>query len=194
MSELFVGGRYIPASGNWAREIEAIHGDDIHWRDEFGAGECSRQSFGRWLGKGDLAPDSPAPPTTPRRPSRRITEDFLEQVNQELTPLRKLATLDIESQDAKKRALIGMSLWDIREGVNHMDDELKRTWAPRLPRLTRIDRRAETLQRLIPSLIETLTPSGPPLEVVSPQALQALSDDLASANRLRADLAPYLTQ
>jgi hypothetical protein len=194
MPDLFAGGRYIQERGFSTREIEAVHGDDIHWRDKFGSGQCSRRSFRRWLGKGDLAPDSPPPPKTPRKRSQPITEAFFGRLNQEIIPLRKLATLEMESENAEKRALIGISIWSIREAVSHMDEQVKRTWAPGLQRLTRMDLSAETLQRLIPSLIETLTPSGTPLEAVSPQLLQALSDGLESVNRLRGDLAPYLGQ
>ena len=176
------------------REIEGIHGDDIHWRDKFGSGQCSRRSFWRWLGKGDLAPDSPAPPKTPRKRSKPITEAFFGRLNQEIIPLRKLATLEMESENAEKRALIGISMWSIREAVSQMDEQVQRTWAPGLQRLTRMDLSAETLQRLIPSLIGTLTPSDAPLEAVSPQVLRALSDGLESVNRLRGDLAPYLGQ
>ena len=194
MPDIFVGGRYIQERGHSVREIEEIHGDDIHWRDSVAPGVCSKKSFMRWLGSGGLAPDSPAPPKTSGKPSKRITEEVLGYVDRELTPLQTLADLNIESENVEKRALIGVSMWGIRMGVNRINEEIKKTWAPRLPRITRIDRSAETLQRLIPCLIETLTPSGPHLEAVSPQVLQALSAGLASVNRLRADLAPYLGQ
>ena len=44
-SELRVGGRYMTCGGNLIRTITKIDGDDIHYADQFGNGQCLKTTF-----------------------------------------------------------------------------------------------------------------------------------------------------
>lgn len=194
MPELFVGGRYIQERGFSTREIEGIHGDDIHWRDKFGSGQCSRQSFGRWLGRGSLAPDSPpTPPMVVRR--SKITEQAIEQVRSDAATLQKLKGLSVKREmdsEGTARFFLGSmetSITRIQAQAEHVP------CGKRLRAFTRIDADAKIVQSSLTFLCGWIQSASAtfPGEDVLPLS-QALSDGLASANRLRGNLEPYLGQ
>jgi hypothetical protein len=194
MPDLFTGGWYIQERGFSTREIEAIHGDDIHWRDEFGAGQCSRQSFERWLGGGSLAPDSPqAPPTVAQRP--KITEQAKEWVRNDAAALQKLKELSIKSEmdnDGFARFFLG-SMGNCITRIQGQAEHVP--CGKQLRAFTRLDVDAKTVQSSLTFLCDWLKRVSAtfPEEDVLPLS-RALSDGLESVNRLRADLAPYLGQ
>jgi hypothetical protein len=43
--DLVVGGRYLHVNGDFVRQILAIEGDTVHWRDQIGTGQCSKSAF-----------------------------------------------------------------------------------------------------------------------------------------------------
>jgi hypothetical protein len=195
MPDFFVGGRYIQERGNWVREIEAIHGDDIHWRDKVGDGRCSRQSFARWLGKGSLAPDSPPPPPRAKR-SKPITEEVIERVRNDITMMHKLSELTIEPGIADDQQLATVFLWSLRTYINSTEkaaEDLPGHIRKRV--FTRIDANAALVQQAVISLCELLKRSSAivPAERAS-LLLKSLSDGLESVNRLRGSLEPHLGQ
>jgi hypothetical protein len=190
---LFVGGRYIQERGFSVREIEVIHGDDIHWRDQVGDGQCSRKSFYRWLGRGSLASDSPPPPQMVARRPKRITEEAIECVRSNVAALRNLGEINI-GPGIDGRGLISIGLWALKSSLHRMQD-VELPGHNRMRTFTRIDADAQLVQSAIISLRDVLESGseGLPAEGVSP-LLQALSDGLESANRLRDSLVPYLGQ
>ena len=160
MPDLFVGGRYVQERGNWVREIEAIHGDDIHWRDKVGDGRCSRQSFARWLGKGSLAPDSPPSPPRAKR-SKPITEEVIERVLNDITMMHKLSELTIEPGIADDQQLATVFLWSLRTHINSTEkaaEDLPGHIRKRV--FTRIDANAALVQQAVISLCELLKRSS----------------------------------
>ena len=190
----FVGGRYTCGSGNTVRVIKQVHGDDIHWCDDMGPGQCSKETFSRWLGAGGLAPDSPAPPPACPTRAKRVSRKFWDYVSKEASSIQGLGSLIIESENPDRQDLIGVSFWTIRNCLRQIKNEAEIHNCRPLRGLTAIDRNAESLQKSIAALIAFLNSSEPPPGEVSPQVLRALSDGLASVNRLRAGLAPYLAQ
>jgi hypothetical protein len=44
-SNLKVGERYLHRNGLFIREIEAIEGDRVFWRDDLSSGQCGKQVF-----------------------------------------------------------------------------------------------------------------------------------------------------
>ena len=145
MPDLFEGGRYIQERGFSTREIEAIHGDDIHWRDKFGAGQCSRQSFGRWLGRGSLAPDSPQSPQRVVRCSK-ITVQAIEQVHSDAAMLQKLKELSIKPE-MDSQGLAAICLWAMRSSITRIQEQAE--YVPtgkRLRAFTRIDENAQMVR------------------------------------------------
>ena len=194
MPDLFTGGRYIQERGHWAREIEEIHGDDVHWRDSSGSGRCSKQSFYRWLGRGSLAPDSPPPPITAARRSK-ITQEAIERARNDAATLQNLKTLSIEPE-TDSEGFTGIFLWSLRRSINRIQEQVEDVpCGKRLRAFTRIDTDAQSAQSSIIGLSDMLKTSPAPFAAASVSPLlQALSDGLESVNRLRADLAPYLGQ
>lgn len=176
------------------RVIEQIHGDDIHWCDDMGPGRCSKETFSRWLGAGGLVPDSRAPPQAGPARAKRVSRKFWDYLSKEASSLQGLGSLIIESDNSDRRALIGASFWTIRNCLHQIKNEAEVHNCRPLRGLTAIDRNAASMQRSIADLIAFLQSSETPSGEVSPQILQALSDGLASVNRLRAGLAPYLAQ
>lgn len=43
--DLVVGGRYLHVNGHFIREIDAIEGDTVLWRDQWSTGQCSKRAF-----------------------------------------------------------------------------------------------------------------------------------------------------
>jgi hypothetical protein len=194
MPELFMGGRYIQERGFSVREIEGIHGDDIHWRDKFGSGQCSRQSFGRWLGRGSLAPDSPQAPLTVARRAK-ITEQAIAQVRSDAAMLAKLKGLSIKREmdsEGVARFFLG-SMGTCITRIQAQAEDVP--CGKRLRAFTRIDADAKTVQSSLTSLCGWLQSASIAClaEDVLPLS-QALSDGLESVNRLRGNLEPYLGQ
>ena len=73
--DLVVGGRYLHTNGDFIREIVAIEGDTVLWRDQIGTGQCSKSAFLRRCPS--LAPNDGTAPATdqgpclPRSPAER---------------------------------------------------------------------------------------------------------------------------
>jgi hypothetical protein len=194
MPNLFTGGRYIQERGFSIREIEQIHGDDIHWRDKFGGGQCSKQNFYRWLGKGSLAPDSPpAPP--PAKRSKPITEDAIGRVRNDAAMLQKLKELSIKPE-MDSQGVARFFLGAMETYITRIQEQAAGvSYNKRMRSFTRIDCDAQAAQSSITSLSDWLKSASAtfPEECVLPLS-KALSDGLESVNRLRGNLAPYLGQ
>jgi hypothetical protein len=174
--------------------IEQIHGDDIHWCDDTGPGQCSKETFSRWLGAGGLAPDSPAPPQAGPTRAKRVSRKFWDYLSKEASSLQGLGSLIIESANPDRQALIGASFWTMRNCLHQIKNGVEIHNCRPIRGLTAIDRNAASLQKSIAALIDFLQSSETPSGEVSPQVLRALSDGLGSVNRLRGNLAPYLAQ
>jgi hypothetical protein len=43
--DLVVGGRYLHVNGDFVRQILAIEGYTVYWRDQMGTGQCSKGAF-----------------------------------------------------------------------------------------------------------------------------------------------------
>jgi hypothetical protein len=196
MPDLFIGGRYVQEGGRSSRLIEEIHGDDVCWRDEFAPGRCSKQSFYRWLGKGDLAPDSPPPPKPSPKGAKPITEDAIERVRNDVATLHKFGELTIEPCIMDSSGVMAEFLWALRSSVKRTEKEAQDLPGHIRKRVfTRIDVNAKIVQQSLISICEILNcfsaiDSGDQARLL----LQVLSEGLESANRLRADVAPYLSQ
>lgn len=193
----FVGGRYISKTGLGIRVIERIVGDDIYWRDNVGAGRCSRESFYRWLGK--MHPDSPEPPKVMKR-LKPVSQPIIEAVRKELAALQNFRAAIVENKietDKDRQTVIGFSLWQLNMAAKRLEDEVQRCpgYGSRLRSVTRIDTEAALLQTIISTLL-------PIIDSVSEESskaavmllLRALADGSALINRLRSTLAPCLIQ
>ena len=196
MPPLFIGGRYIQLSSGNIRTIEAIRGAEIQWRDKYGGGHCCLETFKKWLETGDLAPDSPAPPPGYPKRAKYITKAFREFLNREVAFLRALGLreITIERKTTDLEMLFGGSLWIIQGALKRIESALKDYYSRPMHMLNAIDTDAARLQMAITSVLETLNASEPPAGADWSPVLRALSDGLASVNRLRAGLAPYLAQ
>lgn len=196
MPPLFVGGRYIQLSSGNIRTIEAIRGAEIQWSDKYGGGHCCLETFKKWLETGDLAPDSPAPPPGYPKRAKYITKAFREFLNREVAVLCGLGLREmaIEGQTTDQEMLLGGSLWIIRGALKRMESALEGYYSRPMHMLNAIDADAARVQGAVISLLDALKSSEPPAGADWSPVLRALSDGLASVNRLRAGLAPYLAQ
>jgi hypothetical protein len=43
--DLVVGGRYLHVNGDFVRQIVAIEGHTVYWRDQMASGQCSKSAF-----------------------------------------------------------------------------------------------------------------------------------------------------
>ena len=71
--DLVVGGRYLHVNGDFVRQILAIEGYTVYWRDQMWTGQCSKNAFLNRCpafapdGAGAAATEQPAgPPQLPR--------------------------------------------------------------------------------------------------------------------------------
>ena len=195
MPPLFIGGRYIQQCGGNIRTIDAIRGSEIEWSDKYGSGHhCCLETFQKWIGLGGLSPDSPAPPQNSARRAKYITRAFRVFLNREVALLGGLGLggITLKMQTADQEILCEGYLWMSQRALKRIKNAVEAYHSRPMHMVTEIDTEAKQLQSTITSLLGFLQSSEAPEGAASPPVLEVLSGGLASANRLREGLAPYL--